>query len=139
MGGIWTKETETRLLQDHLDQDIHIRLFTNSLNVSRGTALTSLTTLDSGFLDYAPKVIGPGSWSVVSADPACLAVAPAVVWTFQGSAGPVFGYYFTAANSEDYPMGCVERFYDGPYSMTRTGQQLSVTPTLGARGVASFY
>jgi len=61
-----------------------------------------------------------------------------VLWTLMGSHGPIYGYYYTALNSETYPMGCIERFSDGPYSMTRTGQQLSVTPVLGARGVSSW-
>jgi hypothetical protein len=139
MPGYWTKETETRALQDHLDEPMYIRLFINSVNVSRATALSSLVTINSGDLGYAPKEIGVGSWVVTSADPACLATAPQVLWTIMGSLGPVHGYYFTQANSDTYPMGCIERFSDGPYSMIRTGQQLSVTPVLGARGVTSYY
>ena len=138
MGGLWTKETETRLLMDHLDQDVHLRLFINSIVPARGTALTSLVTIASGTMGYAPILLPVNSWVVSSADPACLASQPTQVWTMLGSHGPVFGYYYTAANSESYPMGGVERFSDGPYSIIRTGQQLSVTPVLGARGVSSW-
>lgn len=138
MGGMWTKETETRVLQDHLDQSVWLRLFTNNLTPTRETALTSLTTLTSGFFEYAPKEIGVGSWVISSADPACLASAPMVLWTFQGCVGPIYGYYYTAVDCEAHAMGAMERFSDGPYSMIRTGQQLSITPTLGVRGVSSW-
>jgi len=136
--GWWTKETETRMLNDHLDEAMLIRLFTNPCSVTRATALTSLTGIVSGYLGYAPIVIGVGSWTVTSADPYCYATAPSLLWTLMGSHGPIYGYYYTAANSDTYPMGCIERFSDGPYSMTRTGQQLSITPVLGARGVSSW-
>lgn len=139
MGGLWTKETETRLLQDHLDESMLIHLYTNNVTPTRATALASFTTLDSGFLGYAPKLIGVGSWVVTSVDPACLASAPMVVWTFLGSVGPIYGYYYSQGNSVSYPMGAAERFFDGPYSMIRTGQQLSISPVLGIRGVNSWY
>lgn len=138
MAGLWTKETEIRMLQDHLDEDVLLHLYTNNLTPTRSTALASLTTIVSGSYGYAPHLIGVGSWSVNSADPACYAVAPMIVWTFGMSLGAIYGYYYSQANSTNYPMGGVERFYDGPYSMIRTGQQLSITPTIAARGVNSW-
>lgn len=138
MGGYFTQETETLVLQQHTAEELHLRVFINSLGVSRHTALSSLTTPDSGFLGYAPVVIGPNSWVVTSADPYNYAMAPQVLFTLMGSFGPVYGYYFTYVNCPACPAGGVERFSDGPYSMIRTGQQLSILPTIAVRGVSSF-
>jgi hypothetical protein len=138
VGGYWTQETETLALRQHTSEEIHIRLFTNSLNPSRLTALGSLATPTSGYLGYAPVVIGPNSWVVTSGNPYNYVSAPQVVWALQGSFGLAYGYYFTYVNCPACPAGGVERFSDGPYSMIRTGQQLSITPVLAVRGVSSF-
>lgn len=138
MGGYWTQDTETLALQQHLFEDVHLRLFTNPLSVTRHTNIACLTTPESGYLNYAPQVVGVGSWVVTSADPYNSVSAPQVIWTLMGSFGPAYGYYYTYANCETLLAGCVERFDDGPYSLIRTGQQLSVTPMLGARGVSSW-
>lgn len=105
-------------------QNLVLRLYKSNTTPNESTTESSLTEAD--FTGYSAITLTASSWSYTAGDPGTLAYAQQ---TFTSSAGSqsqaVYGYYVTQVTSGK--LVWVERFTDGPYTITNNGDTIKVT------------
>lgn len=106
-------------------RDLVLRLFKS--NTTPAETDTAGTYTEATFTGYSSITLTGASWS--AANPSTYAQQ-----TFTLSATisteNVYGYYMTRATDADLVLA--ERFSDGPYAMTNNGDNIKVTPSIGA-------
>jgi hypothetical protein len=105
-------------------QNLVLRLYKSNTTPDESTTEATLTEAD--FTGYSSITLTASSWSYTAGDPGTLAYAQQ---TFTSSAGSqsqaVYGYYVTQVTSGK--LVWVERFTDGPYTITNNGDTIKVT------------
>jgi hypothetical protein len=105
-------------------QNLVLRLYKSNTTPDESTTEATLTEAD--FTGYSAITLTASSWSYTAGDPGTLAYAQQ---TFTSSAGSqsqaVYGYYVTQVTSGK--LVWVERFTDGPYTITNNGDTIKVT------------
>ena len=105
--------------------DLTLRLYTN--NGTPGESDTESTYTEASGSGYSAINFTGASWTVTTGAPSNVAYAQQE-FTFTGALGNVYGYYVT--RQSDSKLIWVERFSDGPYNITATGQKIRVTPVI---------
>lgn len=106
-------------------EDLVLRLFVD--NVTPNEVYTAASVTQASGFGYAPITLSGASWTITEGAPT-FAAYPQQTFTFTGALGPVYGYYLTRATSGR--IAVIERFSDGPYTITNNGDQIKITPTL---------
>lgn len=117
------------LTQMNSGTDVKVRLYTNNYTPVFGSVIGNFT--EAAFPGYA--AINVNDW-MVGADVSSLRVqlisAAVKTFTYSGGGSPpytVYGYYIT---SVAYGLMYAELGSTGPYSLSVTGQQLTLTPLI---------
>lgn len=122
-------EGEGKLLEFALgkssQETLVLRLF--SSNTTPADTDTTATYTEVSGNGYAAKSLTGSSWTVTPGAPSS-ATYPTQTFTFTGAAGNVYGYFVTSQSSAKVLWA--ERFSDGPYNVTASGQTINVTPVL---------
>jgi len=102
-----------------------LKLYTN--NVTPSESDTAGTYTEASGFSYAAKTLTGASWSVpASVAGVTVASYAQQSWTFTGALGNVYGYYIIRADT--LVLLGAERFSDGPYNITTSGDIINVTP-----------
>jgi hypothetical protein len=104
-----------------------LRLYTN--NLTPGETDTEATFTEASGSGYSAITLTGASWTVTTGAPSEAAYAQQE-FTFSGALGNVYGYYYTRAGDSKQIIG--ERFSDGPYNITASGQKIRITPKITA-------
>ncbi len=111
-------------------QDLKLKLFKNDYTPVDASTAGSFTEAD--FLGYVAANLAATSWTVTTGAPTTLAY-PQV--TFASTAGTqnqnVYGYLVTQVTSGKAIWA--ERFSDGPYNVTNSGDQIKVTLNMNVK------
>ena len=112
------------ILNQQSPTDLTIRLYANDVTPAEATIITDLTEVVGG--GYAAVALTSGTWVITPGDPSEAAYTQ-ITWTFTGSVGNVYGYYVTRANGD---LMWAERFSNGPYNISTSGDEIRVTQRL---------
>lgn len=104
-----------------------LKLYSNNITPAETDTAATYTEM-SGF-GYNSVTLTGANWTLTPGEPT-VAAYPQVTWTFTGAAGNAYGYYLVRLTTGDLVYS--ERFSDGPYAMANSGDQIKVTPTIGA-------
>lgn len=104
-------------------ETFRLKLFTN--NITPAETDTSASYTEASGFGYAAIDLTASNWTVGSGDPAD-ASYPLQSFSFTGALGNVYGYYVVGVTSGKVLWA--ERFSDGPYSITQSGDSIKVTP-----------
>ncbi len=111
-------------------QNLTLRLFQNVLTPSDSDNVNASGYVEATWTGYAGIALTAANWSITTADPSNASYAQQ---TFTSTANQAaqsnYGWYITRA---DGSLFCAERFSDGPYSISVTGQTIKVTPNFSA-------
>lgn len=102
-----------------------LKLYSNNYTPIETSVAGSFTEVSGN--GYAAKSLAGASWAVTSGDPAVGAYA-LQTFTFTGGAGAVYGYFVVGATSGTILWA--ERFTDGPYTVSVSGDTIRVTPRM---------
>ena len=104
------------------ETNLVLRLF--SSNTTPGETDTTATYTEVSGNGYSAVNLTAASWTITEGAPT-EAAYPQVTFTFTGAAGNVYGYYVTGSSSPE--LLWAERFTDGPYNITTSGDQIKIT------------
>ena len=102
-----------------------LRLYTN--NITPGEADVTATYTQATGNGYAAVSLTAANWVLTNGAP-CSAAYPQVTFSFTGAAGNIYGYFVVGATSG--LLLWAERFGDGPYNITQSGDSIKVTPVI---------
>lgn len=105
--------------KDTTVQSLTLKLYGNNITPSSSDTPTTYTEVTGG--GYSSISLSAASWSVDSSS----ATYPQQSWSFTGSVGNVYGYYVTT--SDNTAVIFAEKFDDGPYNVTNSGDIIRVT------------
>lgn len=107
------------------EASLTLKLFSsNTTPADTDTAGTYTEVSGNG---YAAKTLANASWTITQGAPT-EAVYAQQEWTFTGAAGNVYGYFIVGTTSGN--LMWAERFTDGPYDITASGDVIRVTPKI---------
>lgn len=108
--------------KDTSPESLILKLYNNNISPEEDDVVDSYTEVSGG--GYTAKGLSVASWSVAGGS----AVYPQQTWAFTGSAGTIYGYY--VINSVSSELMFAERFPNGPYTITTSGDIIRVTINL---------
>lgn len=103
-------------------ESLVLRLYSNDKSPSDTDVIADYTEVSGG--GYAGITLTPANWTITAGS----AIYPQQSWTFNASAGDVYGYYLVTETSNEIIFA--ERFAGGPYSITASGDIIRVTLNL---------
>ncbi|MDB5814437.1 MAG: hypothetical protein JWN23_1554 [Rhodocyclales bacterium] len=108
-------------------QDLVLCLFKN--NITPAETDTTATYTEATFTGYAGLTLTGASWTITEGAPSSAAYATQTfTCSSTGTTEQVYGYFTKRATSGR--IGWAERFSDGPYPITTTGDNIKVPPTI---------
>lgn len=120
---------EAKLLEFMLGKSaaetLQLRLFSNNVTPGESDVLATYTQVTGG--GYAAQTLTGASWVISAGDPS-VAVYPQVTFSFTGAVGNVYGYFIVSTTSNTVVWA--ERFTDGPYNVSQSGDSIRVTPRI---------
>lgn len=112
-------------LQKTTPLSLALKLFVNNVTPTEATVTSDLVEASGN--GYAAVGLLGSSWDIVQGAPSVATYNTQAVFTFTGALGNVYGYYLTRS---DGTLAWLERFGDGPYSITTNGDQIKITPVI---------
>lgn len=106
-------------------EDLVLRLFTNDITPKKSD--TTATYQEASGNGYAQKNLDPSGWTVTETVPPA-ALHAQQIFSFTGPVGNVYGYFLTRVTSGR--IAWAERFANGPYEITRSGDEIKVAPRI---------
>lgn len=104
-------------------EDQILKLYSNDVDPVASTTASQLTEVTGN--GYAAKTLsGSTDWTVAAG----VATVGPLTWDFTGAAGDVYGYYLVGATSGS--LLAAEKFDNGPYTGTVSGDKITVSITL---------
>ena len=110
-------------------QNLVLRLFTSNITPAE-TDTAEQYTEPQGDEGYSPIELQGDRWSAPTEGAPSHTKYPEQIFQFDGPLGFVYGYYMTRATSGR--IAIAERFSNGPYRITKNGDQIQVTPIISA-------
>jgi hypothetical protein len=108
--------------KDTQQETLILKLYSNNYTPTILDEVQSYTEVTGG--GYVSKSLVPSNWTI----DAGLAGYPQQVWTFTGSSGSVYGYYVVSSTSNTLLFA--EKFPNGPYTVSTSGDIIRVTISL---------
>jgi hypothetical protein len=102
-----------------------LKLYSNNLTPGETDTAGSYTEVSGN--GYAAITLTGANWTITAGAPTEAAYAQQS-FTFTGAAGNVYGYFVVGASSGT--LLWAEKFSDGPYNITQSGDVIKVTPKL---------
>ena len=109
--------------KDSSTETLVLKLYSNNVTPSAADATTAYTELSTSN-GYASIALSASNWNITNGT----AVYPQQTWIFTGAAGSVYGYY--VINSVSSQLMFAQRFPNGPYTITTSGDTIRVTINL---------
>ena len=106
-------------------ENLLLKLYSNNITPDETDTAGTYTELSGN--GYAAKTLTGSSWTITAGAPS-LAEYAQQTFSFTGAAGNVYGYFLVGATSGI--LKWAERFTDGPYNVTASGDAIKVTPKL---------
>jgi hypothetical protein len=113
------------ILNKSAPENLDIKLYSNDVTPSETDTIATYTEVSGG--GYIHKELTPASWSISPGNPTT-SEHTQVSWDFTGSAGLGYGYFIVRRSSGE--LLWAERFTNGPYNITQSGDAIKVTPRL---------
>lgn len=115
-------------------EDLVLKLYTNDYTPVEGSVAGDFTEASGS--GYSPITLTGSSWGAPAdlGGLGMIATYAAQRFTFSGSLGNVYGYYLVRSSSG--VLAGAERFSDGPYNITASGDYIEVTPSVGCSGIS---
>ena len=108
--------------KDTSTESLILKLYSNDVSPETDDVVDLYTEVSGN--GYTAKGLSVSSWSIAGGS----AVYPQQTWTFTGAAGSVYGYY--VINSVSSQLMFAQRFPNGPYTITTSGDTIRVTINL---------
>lgn len=106
--------------------DIILKLYTNNHAPANGDTAASYTEMTTQ--GYTAKTLTGASWTVATGSRPATASYAQQTWTANGTGGATTVYGYFAVYTTSGLLAFAELFSDGPYTMTNSGDAISVTP-----------